>query len=540
MSTVLDIRQSKLSNGMTVITDFMPSVETVSLGVWVNAGTRHEAAEINGISHLLEHMAFKGTERRTAREIAEEIEAVGGLLNAYTSRDHTAYYAKILKQDVPLGVDILADILLHSSLDSDELAREQAVVVQEISQAIDTPDDIIFDHFQTTAFPNQAVGRPVLGTADLVRSFSRQTVSRYMRDHYGSGTMILAAAGNLDHDHLVAEAERHFEGLAPARIGDEEQARYLGGDYREERDLEQVHVVLGFDGVSYEDPDFYAMSVLSGLLGGGMSSRLFQEVRERRGLAYSVYSFSQSLTDGGLFSIYAGTGPEESAEVVPVICEEVRKVTQSVTADEVRRSRAQIKAGILMGLESTNARCEQLARQLMVHGRILPIEELVAQIDAVDEAAVLNPHLRRDRPAGQGGRVQSDPREPRSVGESPPLIMRGLPFLSFRAQRGIPLRASPEPRRHHISLGRFRAAGRRLGMLHRLEAALQEIEQLPLGPAFEHFGDEGAARCQHGNGEIKRHLAHMDDAHVIGRRMAGRRGGHVGQHHIGRPPQGIS
>jgi predicted Zn-dependent peptidase len=389
MSTALDIRQSKLSNGMIVITDHMPSVETVSLGVWVNAGTRHEAPEINGISHLLEHMAFKGTERRNAREIAEEIEAVGGMLNAYTSRDHTAYYAKILKEDVSLGVDILADILQHSSLDAEELAREQAVVVQEISQAIDTPDDIIFDHFQTTAFPDQAVGRPVLGTADLVRSFNRQTVAGYMKDHYGSGTMILAAAGNLDHDKLVTEAERHFKGLAPAAIASEEPARYKGGDFREERELEQVHVVLGFDGVAYEDPDFYAMSVLSGLLGGGMSSRLFQEVRERRGLAYSVYSFSQSLTDGGLFSIYAGTGPEESAEVMPVICEEVRKVTKSVTAEEVRRSRAQIKAGILMGLESTNARCEQLARQLMVHGRILSVEELVAQIDAVDEAAVL-------------------------------------------------------------------------------------------------------------------------------------------------------
>jgi len=389
MSTALDIKQSKLSNGMVVITDHMPSVETVSLGVWVNAGTRHEAAEINGISHLLEHMAFKGTERRTAQAIAEEIEAVGGLLNAYTSRDHTAYYAKILKEDTGLGVDILADILQHSSLDPDELAREQAVVVQEISQAIDTPDDIIFDHFQATAFPHQAVGRPVLGTAELVRSFSRKTVAGYMRDHYGAGTMILAAAGNLNHDAIVAEAERHFAGLAPARAGAEEPARYQGGDYREERDLEQVHVVLGFDGVAYEDPDYYAMSVLSGLLGGGMSSRLFQEVRERRGLAYSVYSFSQSLSDGGLFSIYAGTGADESAEVVPVICEEVRKVMRSVTAEEVRRSRAQIKAGILMGLESTNARCEQLARQLMVHGRILSIEEVVAKIEAVDEAAVV-------------------------------------------------------------------------------------------------------------------------------------------------------
>lgn len=387
--SALDIKTTQLANGLTVITDRMPSVETISLGVWVNAGTRHEAPEINGISHLLEHMAFKGTARRSAQMIAEEVEAVGGVLNAYTSRDHTAYYAKLLKEDAGLGIDILADILLHSSLDKDELAREQAVVVQEIAQAIDTPDDIIFDHLQSTAFPSQAMGRPVLGTAELVRSFSRQTVAGYMQDHYGAGTMILAAAGNLDHDRIVSEAERHFQDLRPAKPVTEERARYQGGDYREERDLEQVHLVLGFDGVAYEDPDYYAMSVLSGLLGGGMSSRLFQEVREKRGLAYSVYSFASSFSDGGLFAIYAGTGEDESAQIVPVICEEIRKVAQHVTKDEVKRSRAQIKAGILMGLESTNARCEQLARQLMVHGRIQSIEELVAKIDAVDEESVV-------------------------------------------------------------------------------------------------------------------------------------------------------
>jgi predicted Zn-dependent peptidase len=385
----MDIRQSKLDSGLIVITDNMPSVETVSLGVWVNAGTRHEEAEINGISHLLEHMAFKGTGRRSAQAIAEEVEAVGGVLNAYTSRDHTAYYAKLLKEDAELGIDIMADILLHSSLDPDELAREQAVVVQEIAQAIDTPDDIIFDHMQSTAFPSQAMGRPVLGTADLVRSFTRNTVADYMADHYGSGTMILAAAGNLDHDKLVGLAEKHFSGIGKAQPVREERARYHGGDYREERDLEQVHLVLGFDGVAYEDPDYYAMSVLSGLLGGGMSSRLFQEVRERRGLAYSVYSYPSSFSDSGLFTIYAGTGPDESAEVMPVVCEEVRKVAKEVSLDEVRRSRAQIKAGILMSLESTNARCEQLARQLMVHGRILTVDEVVAKIDAVDQEAVV-------------------------------------------------------------------------------------------------------------------------------------------------------
>jgi predicted Zn-dependent peptidase len=233
------------------------------------------------------------------------------------------------------------------------------------------------------------MGRPVLGTAELVRSFSRQTVAGYMQTHYGAGTMILAAAGNLDHERLVAQAERHFKGLGAAGPAALEPARYQGGDYREERDLEQVHLVLGFDGVAYQDPDYYALAVLSGLLGGGMSSRLFQEVRERRGLAYSVYSFASSFADSGLFAIYAGTGADESAEVMPVICEEVRKVCAAVGADEVKRARAQIKAGILMGLESTNARCEQLARQLMVHGRVPSIAEVVGKIDAVDQDAVL-------------------------------------------------------------------------------------------------------------------------------------------------------
>jgi predicted Zn-dependent peptidase len=390
MSNQTNIRVARLGNGMTVITDRMESVETASLGVWVNAGTRHETADINGISHLLEHMAFKGTERRSARAIAEEIEAVGGHLNAYTSREHTAYYAKVLKEDVGLAFDILADILQHSVLDADELAREQAVVVQEISQAIDTPDDIIFDHFQATAFPGQAVGRPVLGTAELVRSLSRPTVASYMRDNYGGNRMVLAAAGKVDHDVIIDLAERHFTALPPDRVPAWDSACYAGGEYREARDLEQVHLVLGFDGIPYDDPDFYAASTLSTLLGGGMSSRLFQEVREKRGLVYSIYSFTTSYVDGGLFAIYAGTGEAEVAEVIPVICDEIMKVAAEVQPAEVQRARAQLKASILMSMESTSSRCEQLARQMLVYGRPVPADEMVAKVEAVDEAAVLS------------------------------------------------------------------------------------------------------------------------------------------------------
>ena len=384
-----NFRLTTLDNGLIVATDIMTTVETASLGVWVNAGTRHETPQINGISHMLEHMAFKGTERRSAQAIAEEIEAVGGHLNAYTSREHTAYYAKVLKEDGPLALDVIADILQHSTLDAEELAREQAVVVQEISQAIDTPDDIIFDHFQTTAFPDQAVGRPVLGTADLVRAMTRDTLADYMSDHYGPSRMILTAAGNLDHDGLVDSASRLFNSLPTDTPPPNDPARYVGGDFREERDLEQVHLVLGFNGVSYGDPDFYAASVLSTLLGGGMSSRLFQEVREKRGLVYGIYSFTTAFNDGGLFSIYAGTGEDEVAEVIPVICDEIMKVGQGITAAELQRARAQLKASILMSLESTSARCEQLARQMLAYGRPMTVEEVVSHVEAVDEDAVL-------------------------------------------------------------------------------------------------------------------------------------------------------
>lgn len=382
------VKVTTLKNGLRVLTDPMQTVESVSLGLWVDAGTRHEPAQVNGISHLLEHMAFKGTERRSARAIAEEMDNVGGHLNAYTARDHTAYYAKVLKEDSALALDILSDILQNSTMDAEELAREQAVVVQEINQSIDTPDDIIFDHFQSTAFPDQPLGRPVLGTEDLVRAMSRDTVKGYMSSHYAASRMVLSAAGAIDHDQLVDSAEAAFATLAASAEAQPEAARYVGGEYREERDIEQVNLVLGYGGVSYDDPDYYAISVLSTLLGGGMSSRLFQEIREKRGLVYSIYSFASSYSDGGLFGIYAGTGEDEVEELVPVLCDEVVKVCGGVDGDEMRRARAQLKASILMSLESTSSRCEQLARQVLVYGRPITTQEVVDRIEAIDADAI--------------------------------------------------------------------------------------------------------------------------------------------------------
>ena len=382
------IQTTTLPNGLRVVSDSMPTVETVSLGAWVDVGARHEEPAVNGAAHLLEHMAFKGTQRRNARQIAEEMDAVGGHLNAYTSRENTAYYAKVLKEDASLAMDIISDILQHSTIDQEELERERTVVVQEISQTLDTPDDIIFDYFQETAYPDQAMGRSVLGEADVVRAMKRETLLSFMQRHYSPSRLVISAAGQIDHDRLVAMAGEYFTSLPEDRERAEEPAAYRGGDFRESRDLEQVHVLFGFDGVSFTDPDFYVLSVLSTLLGGGMSSRLFQEVREKRGLAYSTYSYTMSCRDSGMMAIYAGTGEEEVAELIPVVCDEISKVTDAIEDAEVSRAAAQIKSSLLMSLESTSSRCEQLARQMMIFGRPVPVSETVEKINAVDRAAI--------------------------------------------------------------------------------------------------------------------------------------------------------
>ena len=394
------VRVTTLANGLRVASDTMDSVETVSLGCWVGVGTRNERAEINGVAHLCEHMMFKGTATRSAFAISEQIENVGGHLNAYTTREHTAYYAKVLAGDAPLALDIVADMLQHSVLDEEELGRERAVVLQEIGQAIDTPDDIVFDYFQGTAYPDQALGRPVLGSAATVGGLERPALVEYLSRHYGAPGIVVSAAGRIDHDRLVEMAEAAFQSLPRQAENRIEQAQYRGGDFREERDLEQLHLIVGFNGISVHDPDYYAHSVLSTLLGGGMSSRLFQEVREKRGLVYSIYSFAGTYHDGGLFGVYAGTSPDQAKELVPILCHEICRVSQDVTEDELARARAQLKAGTLMALESTMSRCEHLGQQLLVYGRPVPTEEVVRKIDAVDLEAVrrVAARLRRNRP----------------------------------------------------------------------------------------------------------------------------------------------
>ncbi len=382
------LRQTNLPNGIRIVSDLMTSVESVTLGAWFDVGSRNETADVGGVAHVLEHMAFKGTHRRRAPDITEEIEAVGGHINAYTAREITAYHAKILKVDVGLAIDILADILQNSVFDEAELAKERAVILQEIGEAADSPTDVMFDVFHETAYPDQALGRPILGRADVVGNMPRSAVVDFVASHYGGEQMVFSAAGNIDHDTLAEAVARGFGTLAPKPPQPAAAACYRGGEARIDRDLEQVNLALGFPGLGYHDPDLVAMAVFARILGGGMSSRLFQEIRERRGLAYSIQTFGSTYRDAGLFGIYAGTGEQQVAELVAVICDELAEFANSDLDAEVARARTQLISGILMGRESTYVRCEDMADNLLTYGRIIGVPELIDRIEAVDPDAV--------------------------------------------------------------------------------------------------------------------------------------------------------
>jgi len=382
----MTVQLDALPNGFRVVTGHMPGLASATLGVWVDAGTRHESAEENGIAHFLEHMAFKGTSRRSARQIAEEIEDVGGYLNAYTSRERTAYYARVLSAHVPLAMDIIADILRQPQLAESEIEVERHVILQEIGQAHDTPDDIIFDWLHETAFPEQPMGRPIFGPPERVRGFGRADLGSFIERHYRSDRMILAAAGDIDHDRVVRLAETLFGDMVPGAAVRPLGASYTGGEHRVVKPLEQAHLALALAAPSFLDDDHYAAQILAVALGGGMSSRLFQEAREVRGLCYTIFAQCTAWSDAGTMTVYAGTGEEELPELVELTAHELNRAARDLDETELARARAQTKASLLMGMESVSARAERLAAMLAAWGRIPPIEETVAKIDAVGVA----------------------------------------------------------------------------------------------------------------------------------------------------------
>jgi predicted Zn-dependent peptidase len=372
---------SRLGNGIHVITDHMPHLETAALGLWVKAGARDELADQGGLAHLLEHMAFKGTTRRTAIEIASEIENVGGEINAATGMETTAYFSRVLKDDWRLALDILADILTNPVFAASDLDKEKYVILQEIAAANDAPDDLVFELQSAAAFPNHALGRPILGDAARVERYDASAITAYRNLHYAASRIVVAAAGHVDHHALVAEAEARLANFPKGVAVERATPEFSGGFKSAERPLDQLHLAFGFPAPGYRDEKIYALQALASIMGGGMSSRLFQELREKRGLCYSIFGFASSYEDAGLLNVYAAGAPENARDLVDVTTDVMLSLTEHVTEAELQRAKAQLKAGLVMSLESATGRADQIARQFHAFGKVPEIADLTARVE---------------------------------------------------------------------------------------------------------------------------------------------------------------
>jgi len=385
------VRRSELANGLRIVSEHMPGVPSVTVGIWVENGSRFEPRRLGGISHFLEHLLFKGTERRSAAQIAEEIDAVGGVLNAFTGKEYTCYYARVLAEHTALATDLLADLFLHSRFDPAEIDRERSVVLQEISQSEDTPDDYIHDLFNLRYWPEHPLSFPVCGTSDTVQALTRADFIDFLAARYRPDRLIVAAAGEITHDVLEHWAHEAFGHLAGSAVSvDGAAPRPARGVFAVEKALEQVHLCLGVPGVAQAAEERYAAYLLNTALGGGMSSRLFQEIRERRGRAYSVYSFLSSFRDAGYLGIYVGTAGEWVEEVIGVITSELHAVAcDGLRPDELARSKNQLKGNLLLGLETSDSRMSRVAKNEVYFKRDFPLAEVAASIDATSNDAVV-------------------------------------------------------------------------------------------------------------------------------------------------------
>ena len=392
----MSVTISTLANGMTIATDQMRDVETVSLGFWVGVGGRDETMETNGVAHFCEHMVFKGTQQRSAKDIAEEIDNLGGQMNAYTGREQTGFYVKLMAKDAAVGVEVLADMLQNYRLDLGDLEKERSVILQEIGESIDTPDDIVFDHLQKIAYPDQSLGRPILGDSESVKNLLVADLNGWLDTHYQPQKLFAVAAGNINHAQFTKMVEQNFIATKspvtnPSLPNNSVNPPQFHGDFfHEHRDqIEQTHIVAGFPTVSAQHPDYYGYSLYSVILGGGMSSRLFQQVREERGLVYSISSFSTNYRETGLMGFYAGTAPESLKELVPVVAQELLKMTEDITTAELDRAKAQLRASLLMSRETTGFRADHLAQQLLTYG----VNKTVAEtLDLINQVTVADIH----------------------------------------------------------------------------------------------------------------------------------------------------
>ena len=379
------VQTTKLDNGLTIVTEDVPYVQSVSIGVWFSVGSRQEDERNNGISHFIEHLMFKGTEKRSALKIAQELDFVGGQLNAFTDKEYTCYYAKVLSEYLPVAADVLSDMCLNSLFDPEELAREKNVVLEEIKRYQDAPDELVHDLFVQNLFADHPIGRPVIGTPETVSALERDDIVKYIDQWYQPDRAYVVAAGDVRHEDVIAL----FDGTLGGRRGKAvplEKSRPNGcnKDSRYQRTTEQVHFCIGTRGPNQYDESKYALAVMDAAMGGGMSSRLFQEIREKRGLAYSVGSYPHSYSETGLYAIYAGTSPETLDEVLGLCREEARKVrSEGLSAEEFQRAKNQIKGALLLSLESMSSRMSRMAKSQIYFNRVIPMEEIVDKVLAV-------------------------------------------------------------------------------------------------------------------------------------------------------------
>lgn len=385
------IQITTLPNGVRVVSESVTYVQSASVGLWVGVGSRDETDPIRGISHFIEHMLFKGTQRRTARAIADEIESRGGHLNAFTGKETTCYETRVLAEDVPLALDILTDMFRNSLFDAEEMEREKRVVIEEIKMYEDTPEELVHDIFEQTLFEDHPLGQPIIGSDKTVSGLSRDNITGYIASQYRPDRIVVAAAGNLDHDEVVCIAERtlgDLEGTAPLRMDDTPKASGKSKQVKK-RDVEQVHFVLGTEGYSKSDKRRYSLSILNNVLGGNMSSRLFQEIREKRGLAYAIGTYGRSYQDGGYFCAYGGTSPDTYEQVLELTRKEFDNVRKNgLTDDELTKAKTQVRGAVVLGLESMNARMNRYGESLLSYGRVIPISEVLAEYEAVSHATI--------------------------------------------------------------------------------------------------------------------------------------------------------
>ncbi len=379
----MSVEISKLPNGLHVLTHNMPHLESVALGIWIKAGARDENPEENGVAHFLEHMAFKGTKRRSAQDIAEEIESAGGEINAATGMETTTYYARTLKADWPLALDILADIFTESTLDADELDRERDVILQEIAASKDQPDDLVFDLAQAASYGDHPLGRSILGTSELVQNMTREQMVSWRDRNYWASRIVICATGNVNHADFAKAAEKHFGHIPQGHAPQRQPPTFAGTAQTEQKPLDQTHLVLSFPAPNYRDTRVYQLQVLASILGGGMSSRLFQEVREKRGLCYSVFAFGTTYEDTGQLGVYAATSPDHTPDLLEVTAKVMLSMVDEITEKEIDRAKAQLKTSIVMNLESASSRADQIARQFLAFGEVPEMEALIKKIDAV-------------------------------------------------------------------------------------------------------------------------------------------------------------